>query len=48
LLALAGGSPAAFFAQRLFRHKTKKIKFKIIYRFILLLQFSALLWLLII
>ena len=41
LLALAGGSPAAFFAQITFRHKTRKRVFRTIFITIVLLQIIA-------
>jgi uncharacterized membrane protein YsdA (DUF1294 family) len=41
LLALAGGSPAAFFAQITFRHKTRKRVFRTIFIAIVLLQIIA-------
>lgn len=37
-LALAGGSPAGLLAQKLFRHKTIKTSFQIIYWAIVILQ----------
>ena len=38
MLALFGGTPGAFMGQLLFRHKTKKLKFKIVFLMIVLLQ----------
>ncbi len=38
LAALVGGSPGALLAQAVFRHKTRKIKFKMVFIGILLLQ----------
>jgi len=38
LLALLGGSPGAFLGQLVFRHKTKKLSFRIIFLAIVLLQ----------
>jgi len=38
LLALAGGSPGALTGQVFFRHKTKKLKFKIVFATIVILQ----------
>ena len=37
-LALAGGSPGALAGQILFRHKTRKLKFRIIFAAIVILQ----------
>jgi uncharacterized membrane protein YsdA (DUF1294 family) len=42
LLALAGGWPAAWLAQRTFRHKTQKRPFRIGYGFTVLLHCAAL------
>jgi uncharacterized membrane protein YsdA (DUF1294 family) len=41
LLALAGGSAAAFLAQIIFRHKTQKRSFRIIFITIVLMQLMA-------
>jgi len=41
LLALAGGSGAALLAQVIFRHKTKKCPFRIIFIAIILIQLIA-------
>jgi uncharacterized membrane protein YsdA (DUF1294 family) len=41
LLALMGGSPAAAIAQIIFRHKTKKTSFRIIFFLIIGLQITA-------
>jgi uncharacterized membrane protein YsdA (DUF1294 family) len=41
LLGLAGGSPAAFAAQRIFHHKTHKVSFQIQFWFIAALQAGA-------
>ena len=38
MLALLGGTPGAFMGQLLFRHKTKKLSFKIVFLMIVLLQ----------
>lgn len=43
-LALAGGSPAALLSQWLFRHKTRKTSFQIVYWFILLVQLALVAW----
>lgn len=40
LLAVFGGSVAAFYAQRHFRHKTKKLSFQIVYWIIVFLQIA--------
>jgi uncharacterized membrane protein YsdA (DUF1294 family) len=45
-LALAGGSPAGLLAQKLFRHKTIKTSFQIIYWLIVILQIILIIWLL--
>jgi len=42
ILALLGGSPAALFAQKFFRHKTVKGPFQIVYWLIVLLQIGLL------
>ncbi len=39
--ALAGGSPAALLGQGLFRHKTRKFRFQIVFAAIILLQMAA-------
>ncbi len=44
-LAIAGGSPAAFIAMRVFRHKTVKGKFQIFFWCIVVLQTVLVLWL---
>jgi len=41
LLALIGGSPAAAIAQIVFRHKTKKTRFRIIFFLIIGVQIAA-------
>jgi len=38
MLALLGGSPGAFMGQIYFRHKTKKLRFRIVFLAIVLLQ----------
>ena len=38
VLALFGGTPGAFLGQILFRHKTKKLRFRIVFLLIVLLQ----------
>ncbi|MFC1780760.1 DUF1294 domain-containing protein [Planctomycetota bacterium] len=38
ILALLGGSPGAFLGQFFFRHKTKKLRFKIVFLMIVLVQ----------
>jgi uncharacterized membrane protein YsdA (DUF1294 family) len=42
LFALLGGSPAAFWASRRFRHKTKKASFRVRFWLIVALQVFAL------
>ena len=42
LAALAGGSPAAFAGQQVFRHKTRKRSFRIAFWAIVILQAAAL------
>ena len=44
-LALLGGSPAGLFAQKLFRHKTIKSSFQVVYWLIVVLQIGLLYWL---
>lgn len=41
ILSLIGGTPAAYFAQRYFRHKTKKRSFQFTYWAIVFFQLSA-------
>ncbi len=38
VLSLIGGSPAAFIAQHLFGHKTSKVRFQMIFWFIVVIQ----------
>ena len=38
MLALLGGTPGAFLGQLFFRHKTKKLRFRIVFLAIVLLQ----------
>lgn len=38
VLALLGGSPGAFLGQLFFRHKTKKLRFRIVFLAIVLIQ----------
>ena len=38
MLALSGGTPGAFLGQLVFRHKTKKLRFRIVFLAIVLLQ----------
>ncbi|MHC4953038.1 MAG: DUF1294 domain-containing protein [Planctomycetota bacterium] len=45
LWALAGGSPAAFFAMRKFRHKTQKSSFRAWYWAIVVGQVGLVVWL---
>ena len=45
-LTFLGGTPFAFFAQRLFRHKTIKGSFRIVFWLIFLIQIVLFLWLL--
>ncbi|NET71503.1 MAG: DUF1294 domain-containing protein [Sphaerospermopsis sp. SIO1G2] len=44
LLMLAGGTPAAFIAQRVLRHKTRKQPFQLVFWFLLLMQIVAALY----
>lgn len=44
LLSVLGGSPGAFVAMRLFRHKTSKPRFQIIFWLIVLVQLALLGW----
>ena len=41
VLALAGGSPGALLGQVLFRHKTRKVSFKIVFMLIVAVQLIA-------
>ena len=42
LAAMLGGTPAALYAQKKFRHKTKKLSFKIVFWLIALTQIALL------
>ncbi len=44
LFALLGGSPAAFWASRHFRHKTKKTSFRVRYWLVVIIQLVAIGW----
>ena len=44
--ALVGGSPAAFYAMRKLRHKTKKTSFKLWFALVIIAQLAALWFLL--
>jgi len=44
LWAAAGGSPAAFYAMRKFRHKTQKTSFRTWYWLIVATQVGAVVW----
>jgi len=44
LLALVGGWPGAILAQQLFRHKTQKRSFKMVFWLTVLLHCAALVW----
>ena len=44
LLALLGGSPAALIAQQLFRHKTVKRSFQLVYWGIVVLQVATIVY----
>jgi uncharacterized membrane protein YsdA (DUF1294 family) len=46
LWVLAGGAPGAWIAMRTFRHKTRKLSFRAAFWGVVLLQLTALLWLL--
>ena len=41
LLALAGGTPGAFAGQIFFRHKTRKLRFKVVFVLIVCVQLIA-------
>ena len=43
VLSLAGGSPAALLAQRVFRHKTIKTRFQVVYWLIVFVQLVVIL-----
>ena len=44
LFALLGGSPAAFWASKYFRHKTKKTSFRVRYWLVVIIQLVAIGW----
>ena len=44
ILAIAGGSPGALLGQRVFRHKTSKRSFQVVFWLILLVQAGLLAW----
>jgi uncharacterized membrane protein YsdA (DUF1294 family) len=44
LLALAGGTIGAFAGQIVFHHKTKKLKFQVVFYAIVVLQLAGILW----
>ena len=44
VFAIAGGSPAAFGAQQLFRHKTRKRSFRVVFWLLVVLQAAVLFW----
>jgi len=44
LLALAGGTVGAFAGQLIFRHKTKKLKFRLVFFAIIAVQIGFVLW----
>ena len=44
-LAILGGSPASLFAQKIFRHKTLKGSFQLVYWLIVLVQVGLIYWL---
>ena len=44
LLALAGGWPGAFVAQRLLRHKTRKVSFQVVFWLTVVANGGALWW----
>ena len=46
LLGLIGGWPGALIAQKLLRHKTKKLSFRVVFWTTVLLNCSGLVWLL--
>ena len=45
ILAIAGGSFGAFAGQYIFRHKTKKLTFQIVFILIAIVQISLIIWL---
>ena len=44
LLAFAGGTPAAWFAQRAFRHKTVKGSFRMVFGLVAAAQAAIIVW----
>jgi uncharacterized membrane protein YsdA (DUF1294 family) len=44
LFALAGGSPGALLGQQLFRHKTRKVAFQVVFWLIVVLQVGLILY----
>ena len=44
LLALLGGTIGAFFGQLFFRHKTRKLKFKVVFYTIVFMQIGMIMW----
>lgn len=44
ILALAGGTIGAFAGQLLFRHKTKKLSFRVVFIIIVIVQIGLILW----
>lgn len=44
MMALLGGTPAAFVAQKVFRHKTKKQSFRFRFWLIIIVQVGVVIW----